>query len=261
MALPAALLALAPAVISAIGNIIGGREDRDAAADANAQNAALQREFAQSGLSWRVRDAVRAGLHPLAALGASVPGATPSFQPVGSGDTWRSMGQDLSRAVSATSTSVQREMDALTLERGGLENELLRLRIARESSAQVGPGLPGEELREAQHNMSAPGSPSVEAGAVNDLSFVRLPDGSMAIAPSSDVKNRIEDNEIQEAAWALRNNVFGGRAPGPELFTVKGQTGWKWSVLKQRWEPYTGPLGPERPWWMLRERHHARRSR
>lgn len=35
------------------------------------KDAALQREFAQHGIRWRVRDARKAGLHPLAALGAS----------------------------------------------------------------------------------------------------------------------------------------------------------------------------------------------
>lgn len=38
---------------------------------------ALQREFAQHGVRWRVEDAVAAGLHPLFALGANVPQFSP----------------------------------------------------------------------------------------------------------------------------------------------------------------------------------------
>lgn len=40
-------------------------------------NAALQREFAQHGIQWKVADAQAAGVHPLYALG----GGTPSFSP------------------------------------------------------------------------------------------------------------------------------------------------------------------------------------
>lgn len=39
----------------------------------------FQREFAQHGISWRVADAKRAGLHPLAVLGANVTSAQPSY--------------------------------------------------------------------------------------------------------------------------------------------------------------------------------------
>ena len=46
----------------------------------NAKNAALQREFAQSGIQWKVADAKKAGLHPLAALGAQTASASPSYQ-------------------------------------------------------------------------------------------------------------------------------------------------------------------------------------
>lgn len=46
----------------------------------NNQNIALQREFAQNSIQWRVNDAKLAGLHPLAALGASGTSYTPSSQ-------------------------------------------------------------------------------------------------------------------------------------------------------------------------------------
>lgn len=60
-------------------NIIGGLTGARATEKANEQNAALQREFAQHGISWKVADAKRAGLHPLAALGTQTASASPSY--------------------------------------------------------------------------------------------------------------------------------------------------------------------------------------
>lgn len=40
-------------------------------------NANLQKEFAQNSIQWKVQDAMKAGLHPLAALGASGYSASP----------------------------------------------------------------------------------------------------------------------------------------------------------------------------------------
>lgn len=56
-----------------VGGLLGvdlGRSDREDRANAQFDaNQAMQREFAQMGVRWRVEDAKAAGLHPLAALG------------------------------------------------------------------------------------------------------------------------------------------------------------------------------------------------
>lgn len=54
-----------------ISDFFGGSADRDQAAELNRQNLDYQKQFAQQGIRWRVQDAEAAGLHPLAALGAS----------------------------------------------------------------------------------------------------------------------------------------------------------------------------------------------
>ena len=70
-----------PAIIAAGSNIAGSvlgsyftGKSNEAAAEKNAD---IQRELAQNGLSWRVSDAKRAGIYPLAALGASLPTGNP----------------------------------------------------------------------------------------------------------------------------------------------------------------------------------------
>jgi hypothetical protein len=60
-----------------VGDILGGRKDRQATRDANAQNVQMNYDFAQKGIGWKVKDAKKAGIHPLYALGAST--QSPSF--------------------------------------------------------------------------------------------------------------------------------------------------------------------------------------
>ncbi|UDN67822.1 DNA pilot protein [robinz microvirus RP_139] len=136
---------------------------------------ALQREFAQNGVQWRVADAQASGIHPLAALGAqlqssspiqisgnvpsgSVPtGHAPSANPVpystgspftGMGAAYANMGQDISRAVTSVATEYERNSavaqasQALSLENQKLQNQYLASQIAKNTGASVGPPMP-----------------------------------------------------------------------------------------------------------------------
>lgn len=125
---------------------------------ANEQNLAAQKEFAQHGLRWKTEDAARAGVHPLYALGApaqsfspSFVGATSGFTPAqhdpSAGNMIAQGGQDLGRAIASTSTEDERtkafnaQVMGLQLERGQLENELLRTQIRRQIT-ESGPAFP-----------------------------------------------------------------------------------------------------------------------
>lgn len=135
-------------LLSAGTKLIGGLLGKDSADDARAaqermaaQNIALQREFAQNGIRWKVEDAKAAGIHPLYAIGAQ--GA--SFSPVSvagisdnsMGSALASAGQDISRAINTTRTGKERDeaftktVNDLTLTKFGLENELLASQIAK----------------------------------------------------------------------------------------------------------------------------------
>ena len=79
---------------------------------------ALQREFAQHGTRWKVEDARAAGIHPLYSLGGSGATYTPSAIPMmaGRSDAYQkprsnlaqNMGQDITRAIDSTRTSLER---------------------------------------------------------------------------------------------------------------------------------------------------------
>jgi len=213
-----------------------------------------QQEFAQQGLRWKVEDAKAAGLHPLAALGTP----TTPFQPAygGMASDFASMGQDTSRAINATRTGKERtdaKLLAISIERGELENELLRSQIAKTN--QVGPPMPfsnahlgdeqGKYFNEnpAQITHTQPGKIGQEAGAITSYGFGRNADGSLSPVPSTDMKQRIEDQIIPELLWSVRNNLApnfgGGPSKPPFSFLPKGQgyIDWEWSYKKQAFVP------------------------
>lgn len=148
--------------LGAIGNLAGSafkyssaRDDRKSSENTAMQNIALQKQFAKNGIQWKVEDALKAGIHPLAALGAS----TTSFAPVTVGSSlaegasgFASAGQDIGRAVNASmskgdrASAASKAAEALALEKGQLENDLLKTQVASQvaklSQAGGNPAMP-----------------------------------------------------------------------------------------------------------------------
>lgn len=272
------------ALIGAGASLLGGLINKSSSDASNKQqmalaqqNIALQREFAQNGIQWKAADAAKAGIHPLYALGAN----TVSFSPVSVGSTAdtsmgnavASAGQDISRAMAASSSEKTRATAALTalqLERGALENELLRSQIAR-MKGQIGPGMPipgqtnsvipgqgnsqltsanampGVEVQPSKITVEAPGTPHQEAGVLPDVGYARTPTGYAPI-PSKDVKERVEDQFIPETMWALRNLITPNLGPGyarpPVGVPLKYGHHWEWSRSRQEWQQVPSDLDP-----------------
>ena len=109
----------APAAISAIGNLAGsiiGQGASDDAAKFARQQFKFQQRAAKRGITWRVKDAINAGIHPIYALGAqtfnpspiSISGDSPMAQGVAA------MGQDIGRAVDAGLSRPQQVLQQAT---------------------------------------------------------------------------------------------------------------------------------------------------
>uniref|UniRef100_A0AAU8B951 DNA pilot protein n=1 Tax=Dulem virus 85 TaxID=3145796 RepID=A0AAU8B951_9VIRU len=232
-------------VAGAVGSIIGGSMNNNASAAAAQQNYEAQKEFAQNGIRWKVADAKAAGLHPLAALGASSANFTPSFQ-AGDysyfGDAGQNLGQSLGRAIDAKASRYERakmeahqdQMNALAMKRAQLENRFLETQIvdmqlqasqrAVKNQQQVPPMplradgaiIDGQgnatasrrfEVKPAEIVANAPGRPGTEAGSITDLGFARTNDGGYAPVMSNDAKQRYEEDLIGEIGWNLRNRL------------------------------------------------------
>lgn len=219
-------------------------------------NIAAQERAAQNAIQWRVQDAIKAGVHPVYAMGnpgiaTSPTGAFTSPQsaaappnlvaPQVSGSAGDAsfvahMGQAIGRAVGAMQTKEERvyaktqvalatARDKLSLERGMLENDLIRSEIARNNRAdQAGPPAPSVaavpefsmgnsprsarvDPRPATPTVNAPGVPSREAGNITDWGYSRTPTG-LVVVQSADSKQRTEDDLLAQLGWMMRNNIL-----------------------------------------------------
>lgn len=246
---------------SLIGGILGNQQ-------ANKQ-AKLQKEFAQSGIQWKVEDAKKAGIHPLAALGAQ----TTSYAPVSVGGPsiasgLANAGQDIARGIDATRSATAR-VDAYTktiqdlnVRRMGLENELLGSQIAKLNTTGPKPPFPDGSDRfliEGQGNSPVvkdtalkrigpdPVQPSTEPGAIVDMGFSRTAGGGWAPTFSKDYQERSEEDTIGELAWNMRNRLaptLHSRYYNPPNVPLRPDQYWYYHPIQQEYRIKTRNKGP-----------------
>lgn len=250
-----ALQAVGAALAPTIGSFVGAHQDRAYQNKQFGDNVALQKEFAQNGIKWKVEDAARMGIHPLAAIGAP----TQSFSPITTGDSqgeaFRDMGQNLNRALQSTKTAEERALSNLQLAtaQADLDGKVLDNQIRASELRKVnmtGPAFPGASsklidgqgdsvvVKPSEIIASDKLDLSKEAGVITDYSFAQNSLGGLTPVPSSDVKSRIEDSVFLELPWAIRNNLL------PNIgFHHKGvPDGYRWNPEKQHYEKgYYGP--------------------
>lgn len=246
------------------------RLNRERADAELARNFEKQEEFAKNSIRWKVEDAKAAGLSPLAAIGAS----GTSFSPVSSnyqstpfqGNAFSKMGQNISRATAALQTADEREMQSmqiasmkLDLDGKALDNQIR----AAQLNKTLNPGNPPFPSDPGLNNVSS-GSALVtnkplqrtmtlghqEGAAIGDVGYAKTKTG-YAPVPSTDVKERIEDQIVPELMWSLRNQIlpnFPNFSPAdapPAALLPQGASGWQWSYTKQEWQPKFGPTSDD----------------
>jgi len=258
------------AAASLAGGLVGGGSSRQAnerAATEAAHNRQAQLLTAQHGISWRAADAMNAykstGIHPLALLGVQGPTYSPvstAFTTSPVGEAIGRAGQEISRGIHATA---DRDLRAAALgmqevalkqaaERGGLENELLRIKIASERALlaqQTKPAMPkavnrwlipgqieasasgdvgGIKEKDMERTRSAPGRPGYEPGAVPGVGMLRMPDGTLMLTKSKDAQDRLEEDTLGSVKhWLLR--TFGPQfAPRAWFPSERPRPGKRW---------------------------------
>lgn len=113
------------------------------------QQAQFQQDYARNAIQWRIEDAKKAGIHPLAALGVSNPSyspvsapSAPSYADSSTFDTGSEFGQNLNRASFQAKTQEQQiqsarlGMESIALQNRGLslDNEFKMLQIRQLAS-------------------------------------------------------------------------------------------------------------------------------
>lgn len=195
---------------------------------------------------------------------------------VSSGFGLGAAGQNISRAISSSQDNSEREnteifnasVRSLELERMRLQNKALENDVALGQAnlssqalrtQQAGPAfpsvnshgqvIPGQanarqssliKVNPAVSTANHPSAPGTEAATIPDLGFARTNDGGLAPVPSDQVKNRIEDDFINETAWKIRNLLpatvdYAGSAP-PSAWLPKGKV-WSFSIPRGAWYP------------------------
>lgn len=266
--------ALASFAAPVIGNMIGSQQNASSQDEANKinreqdqQNIAMQKEFAQHGVRWKVEDAKRAGINPLVALG----GSTHSFSPVSvgaessrPGDMAVNMGQDISRAIQATRTQNERQLVNLQLAnaQADLDGKVIdnQIRASQlQKMNQTGPPMPSAmdtgyisgqgnsvKVKPSEVYASESSRPGIQSGMINTLQYTREANGNISIAPSTDMKERMEDDFIAEGMWHMKNRMLPPSPstkdyPIPAQLRSKGYKYWFWHPLKQEFVPSKNP--------------------
>lgn len=267
--------------LSAGANIFGALlGDSDAS-----RNRKAQMQMAQNAISWRVADAKRAGVHPLFAMGASMP----MYSPVSSSapDFVANAGQDIGRALETVMTRRERltqehaeqvyrqameDRDARTSEaninRLAAETDLLVAQSAeiRRRSGQIGPPLADVAITQPRREETSREDRSAEIAIHPERSWEIGHDGFIRPTPS---RHRAEtqldaDSIIPSVSafdWEWRNVVqprlgIGalGSNPGAAPSTRDGfplRPGYEWRYDRGAggWKQYRirrGRGGPRR---------------
>uniref|UniRef100_A0AAU8AZ23 DNA pilot protein n=2 Tax=Dulem virus 92 TaxID=3145803 RepID=A0AAU8AZ23_9VIRU len=185
---------------------------------------AYQKELAQSQIQWRVEDAKKAGLHPMAALGLSPMSYSPvSGSAVGStydysgvGNSLQQMGQNIDAHVMNAKTreerkqaqDLQNKQIGLSLRSQELNNQILEQElISRRVKLfqQLTPGLPGTKgLPRGKYAVSGQGDSVMprQEGTVatgdKKFQFMQQPNGTYSLEPGNDWAQTYEDKLLLE---------------------------------------------------------------
>lgn len=263
------IAAAAPIIGSIAGSYLTGKSNEKAAA----QNSAIQRELAQNGLSWRVADAKRAGINPLAALGASIPTGNPVAVGTDYGDFGMgAFGQNISRAMQSKMTAEQREIHNLNKEM--LEVQIEGQKIEnRNKMVGTGPPLPSAEYTSPGRNtdptvnvvptqINASDQQGVESGTKPMYQKVIDNEGRLTFMPTSDLADVFESYTpayIGEMYKYIRNLFRSGMA----LYSDSGRRkmeSWLRKIRPKAPKGYEYQYDPNNMNWKLERLPSDKRS-
>lgn len=208
----------------------------------NAKSAANRaRDDANNAFSRRISQAKKHGIHPLAAINA---GGFSGGSAVQAFSNFGDMGQDISRAVAATSTSGGR-VEQLTLRNMELRNQLLEGQISNLQRDQVGPAVPGGYIpgMQGQGSASVVGPQGISVGdkfyPIDPVGYKQTPvagggggyQGIMIPHPAWSDAQKWQDRHGEPAEWltfiprmgmdignTIKQRFMGGRGWGERLF-------------------------------------------
>lgn len=252
-------------LLSAGTNLLSGLFGRSSAAKEAEKERAQQREFAQSGIQWKVEDAKKAGIHPLYALGAQ----TASYSPINTGavsdytDIAKS-GQDIGRAIDATRSgrdrisALQTSIAAAQLDGLQVDNQIKRAELASKlaTNSTRGPGMPeripgnteydgqGDPIKivgpgitvNTRRDVTDPNSPAYIPGSGPSVALTKNTTGGYTPMIPPELAEALESDPAGYWDWMIRNRYLPNFNTGQKPSSPKAGYETIWNSWKQQWE-------------------------
>lgn len=281
-------------IISGAGSLAGGILGNQSNEKINSSNISYQRQFAQKGIQWKVKDAREAGVHPLYALGAP----TIPFQPSSVGNDYSylgKMGQNIDRAIAVNKSKEERSIDARIKEeqlKGIRIENMHRLKSLNDSYGGNSPAVPhvrsvtpnDDGVIEGANTGSNSGveyppvikTPTTNAeagaspGASPALQVVNMPGGGKQVYLSKTLQEQFEDGvtaEFQKALFDL-SKILAVTPPKAvkDFYRSKGgRYRFKkiWTSVGPAWKAYKIKSVKQKDSWWTKEQqknHDFKRS-
>lgn len=185
-----------------------------------------QEKFAKNSLSWKARDAERAGISKVFAMGAP----TVSYSPVGVGDSFSGLGSAIDKGIKGQSagggttsgkiSGVSAAIAQAQLEGIKIDNDIKRADLASKVAIGTQPGtggvlpdtdvVPGPEgVKLKKEIPPAGGSPFKSFGVSPEVDLYRTHSGYAPQYPQQ-LQEAFENDWIGRMQWNLRNRIMPG---------------------------------------------------
>jgi hypothetical protein len=173
-----------------------------------------QRQFAKRGIRWKVRDAKKAGIHPLVAMGANTMSYTPQHIDGGGPDPKRmamanavtNMGQDIGRAVMQQKSPEERSIERMQMQNMKLQNDILTAevasKVARIGQQTYGAGVQSMDL---QRTKSPSSDLSKTVGDIPSTTLATVGRNKYQPVPSKEFAESTEDAIMPKLMWNINN--------------------------------------------------------
>lgn len=170
-----------------------------------------QAHMYKNSIQWRVEDAKKAGIHPLAALGAPVA----SYSPVSVGgqsqpkqNLLRSLAKDGQNAMSIALMQAQIDnINADTTQKlagiSGDDEGNIGMKGSGQATSQTGSNI---QVDPVVTQKRIPGIPGINYGNQAAAQLEMNMDGSMSIVPSMSAQERTSENMFEYARWFYSNS-------------------------------------------------------
>lgn len=216
-------------LLGGVGSIIGAGINSATQSKINKENIAMQKEFAQNGIQWKVQDAQKAGIHPAVALGAQTYQASPSSVAPDVGSGVSGAFKHFGSAIDSFIDDKEEERN-LQLESARLDIEAKKLEIQKMkkgSNDDLGSLNPNNYVpslsnlsasNDVKDNKSSSAGSNigsiygVDSETLNDITIDKNRDGTFSLNYGQKRQDLYSEGFFEKFGWFLKNTFSADEA-------------------------------------------------